>query len=305
MSRVAKTYEQRKLDRLLLEASKNGDCNRIEELLKAGANIEGIRYGYRGTSLHVAIKHNKHRAVKLLLRCGADIDYADNFDGNNALQKAIRYNLEDMALFLLKNDANIESKNKKGDTPLSQAIGKENIRMVQMLIESKADITNIHPDKYLKLILILDKLTTSYVNASRSLLYYPEKVSYSSNLARPSKFLKTFQEFSLANDHDAKFLDEKHRKNLLQLAKDMTINFATARNNFVKIANNFVESGEERLVDRFLLKNNIYFINMNYLIGPKKEQEQKLSKITPPPYTSPIEKSTIVTIKSLNRHEYH
>ena len=57
---------------LLANAAFRGDLPRIEELLRAGADINAE--GDRWNPLHAAIENSQSEAVRLLLRSGADIE---------------------------------------------------------------------------------------------------------------------------------------------------------------------------------------------------------------------------------------
>ena len=77
----------------------------------------------KDTDLHRAAKNGHAETVSLLLDNGADIN-AKNRDGQTALHVAAKYGHDAIVSLLLDNGADIEAKNIDGSTPLHRAAKK-------------------------------------------------------------------------------------------------------------------------------------------------------------------------------------
>lgn len=100
--------EQKRLNRLLIIASEEGETADIPRLVKANADImvrENVKYGW--TALHAATHQNRIQACAMLIReyarLGGDVNglisATDNF-GKTALQYAIEDKYTETARFL-------------------------------------------------------------------------------------------------------------------------------------------------------------------------------------------------------------
>jgi beta-lactamase regulating signal transducer with metallopeptidase domain len=110
------------LDRALVRAAAAGDISGIEELLRAGANVNCIvRYGEFGSPLTAAVKKGRLDAVRLLLDMGADPNLAPGTVNPGRL----------------------------GDiTPLSNAAVQGHVEIVSLLLDRGAIIDRIDPGGY-------------------------------------------------------------------------------------------------------------------------------------------------------------
>lgn len=63
---------------LLLEAASENDCFTIREVLSKGVSVNFSDYDKR-TALHLAVNESNIKAIKLLLRKGADANYKDRW----------------------------------------------------------------------------------------------------------------------------------------------------------------------------------------------------------------------------------
>ncbi len=112
----------------------------VKRYVETGANVN-FKNKDGATSLHLAIMNIKDpedrlETVKYLVSAGADANIL-NPDGSNALHLAV---LEgDLALVQLVNDAGARVDSQTADyglTPLHIAVGKENLPIIQYLVET-------------------------------------------------------------------------------------------------------------------------------------------------------------------------
>lgn len=91
-------------------------------------------------------------AEKLVKMCGKDcVDWQDD-KGNTLLHSACKNNLGDIAMVLIKNGASLHTPNKKGDTPLQEAIRNETAEVIDYLEFQGVDISAVRWETELKCI---------------------------------------------------------------------------------------------------------------------------------------------------------
>ena len=121
-------------------------------MVQKGVDIK-TKDGSGRTALHLSVENGHKMVVQLLLEKGAYVDAKDN-SGNAALHHVMgcdlrseeelltkeksRESLEEMALLLIKNGANMEIKDKHGCTPLHSAALSRGKPMVELLVENGA-----------------------------------------------------------------------------------------------------------------------------------------------------------------------
>ena len=126
------------LDKQLLDASQNGDVNKIKELLDSGADKE-VKDDDGWTPLAWASNNGHTEIVKLLLDSDADIESEDN-NGWTPLILASWCGHTEIVKLLLDSDADIESEDNNGWTPLILASINGKTEIVKLLLEYGADI---------------------------------------------------------------------------------------------------------------------------------------------------------------------
>lgn len=119
---------------LFLHLIKRYSRKKIEPIIKLGIDINISDLNGK-TALMYAVKECDIRIVELLLDLGADVNAKDN-DGNTALMYIRDI---DRARLLIKYGADINCSNNSGITPLINAVCKNDIKMVELLIDSGAD----------------------------------------------------------------------------------------------------------------------------------------------------------------------
>lgn len=115
---------------------KSKNCLEIaKELIANGAKINGIAHN-DFIPLHYARSLD---SVKFLIKNGADVN-SKNKDGDISLHNAVGER-RDFVEFLIENNANVNSKNKNGETPLHKAAQRGDLDLVKLLIENGADVS--------------------------------------------------------------------------------------------------------------------------------------------------------------------
>ncbi len=124
--------EKRERNEDLINAINKGDANKVKSLLEKGADINEHSI-YYGTPLITAVKHGKTDIVNILLENGADVNMTHN--QSTALTEACQKEHTEIIKLLLKKRPNVNKYN-----PIQIAVEKENIEIVQLLIEAEADM---------------------------------------------------------------------------------------------------------------------------------------------------------------------
>lgn len=122
----------------LLEAVKNNDCERINALLKQGADLTW-EYDHRDTLLHIAVENGNSDAAELLLAKDINV-HAKNIEGNTALHLAAINDYNDLLPVLLEYGADIHAKNNCDETPLHKAAMHNSIDFGDRLLKEGAAV---------------------------------------------------------------------------------------------------------------------------------------------------------------------
>ncbi|WP_341808410.1 ankyrin repeat domain-containing protein [Wolbachia endosymbiont (group E) of Neria commutata] len=132
----------------LHEAAGYGSKEVAELLLKHGANIESKDH-FGNTPLHKASNRGYDAVVELLLDKGANVDaVTSDYSGHRetSLHKAITNSHMDNYLnivkMLLDYGANTEIEDLNNGTPLYQAVGSSQIKAIKLLLDAKADVNS-------------------------------------------------------------------------------------------------------------------------------------------------------------------
>ncbi|WP_339613613.1 ankyrin repeat domain-containing protein [uncultured Rubinisphaera sp.] len=121
------------------------DLDSLAQLLQK--NPEACNsYSMKGyPALHMAIKMNYPKAVKLLLDAGCDIEIKNKSEyfgwkGGTPLLCVASWGHNEIAETLIEAGANVNAKSEKQVTPLHEAVRLDNLKIARLLLENGADI---------------------------------------------------------------------------------------------------------------------------------------------------------------------
>ncbi|MFC3195181.1 ankyrin repeat domain-containing protein [Marinicella sediminis] len=124
----------------LLIASEKCDYEELKRLLKAGLKPSNIPEANGWSALRRTLLVGDTACVKLLLAYGADINEVDPQDGTTAIFDAAGECGQDILSLLIRNGADINSKDHDGKTPLMEAAYFEKTDNIVTLADNGADI---------------------------------------------------------------------------------------------------------------------------------------------------------------------
>jgi ankyrin repeat protein len=124
---------QQRLDKL---DTKEGPRNWLETIIKTMLDADNMN---SETPLSWAATKGHEAVARLLLEKGADLESKDKY-GNTLLLGAVFKGQEAVVRFLLENGADLESKNNDGSTPLIVAVFKKHEALIRLLLEKGADL---------------------------------------------------------------------------------------------------------------------------------------------------------------------
>lgn len=95
----------------------------VSTLAQAGADVHARERVKGCSALHVAARRGNVLVAQALLRCGADIEARDK-SGDTPLHRAVKCRQAEMVAFLLASGADAQAKSKSGQTPQQMARGE-------------------------------------------------------------------------------------------------------------------------------------------------------------------------------------
>ena len=106
------------------DAAAKGDLRSVQSELDKGVNANAKNSASAAPALLLSVLNSQTEVIKLLIAEGADLDGKDKF-GNTSLHYASQHGSKGIVELLISNKANINTKNKVGETPLDIAANKE------------------------------------------------------------------------------------------------------------------------------------------------------------------------------------
>lgn len=158
-----------------------------EKLIKLGADVNQKMPTDRTALFFVRTK----AALDLLINNGADIN-AKSLPGNTPLLQAVSKNNLIIAYELISHKVNPNQFNKANATPLTTAINKKNINMVKMLISNGADVNYFASDSQTPLMIAVSNADLQIFNL---LLNMGADVNHANKLGKTCiYYMQAFQE---------------------------------------------------------------------------------------------------------------
>lgn len=124
----------------LVAASKEGRREVVEVLIAKGVEINAETHMTRQTALMAASRYGHHEVVKTLLAKGAEVNAKSSRDGETALMEASRHGHREVVKTLLARGAEVNAQSHDGGTALRYASFKDDLEIVQALLAKGADV---------------------------------------------------------------------------------------------------------------------------------------------------------------------
>jgi ankyrin repeat protein len=124
----------------------HGDFEQVRADIKAGWDVSQ-KTSHGRYPIRQAVAVSDLKVIKLLLDSGASLTSVRESEGE-PLHIASGYNFDgaDVLKFLLENDANLEFKDQFGKTPLFEAVDRNSLKVIKLLVEAGADYTVLSND---------------------------------------------------------------------------------------------------------------------------------------------------------------
>ena len=122
----------------LVRLCRAGRLYEIERWINDGKSLEipaGTKRGRQRSLLEIAIETGFHTLVELIAK-----HEASQSAKNAALGEAVSLRRLDLVELLLANGADVNAKNKQGNTPLVGAVWMDHRDVVELLLANKADV---------------------------------------------------------------------------------------------------------------------------------------------------------------------
>ena len=131
----------------LMWCCSTADVDRAKEILEIIDNVNYIDDEDIETPLTMAIKRESQDMVQLLIDKGADLNFK-NKNGDSPVKYAIKYQNYNILNMLLDNGADTEIKDNTGKTPLiyllaTSKLNTNKIKMIKSLVKHNAKINNV------------------------------------------------------------------------------------------------------------------------------------------------------------------
>lgn len=121
-----------------LQAVKEGDGNKVQDLLARPGIIHTKDRGTGDTALHIVTRERNATWMGFLVGKGAKVEVENN-QGETPLTLATQMGWTEGVTKLLSLRADVNQGNKRGETPLILAVQKRDLAMVKLLLARGAD----------------------------------------------------------------------------------------------------------------------------------------------------------------------
>ncbi|MCI0448116.1 ankyrin repeat domain-containing protein, partial [bacterium] len=135
---ATKRVAAKAIDHQLMEAAKNNDLKKMEDLIKQGANVNSADDKGRTPLMYAAQAGSQQAIEKLVKNHHADVNARDVND-QTALMKSAIMGKNDGVRFLLDNKAKIDAYDKFGRTALTYSARQNHTEVLKTLLHKNAD----------------------------------------------------------------------------------------------------------------------------------------------------------------------
>ena len=119
---------------LLWDDLRLGNLEHVQAAIAGRADVNA-RNANGQTALTVAVRRGSLDIVQVLIAAGADINTRDNY-GDTALMHGAIYNYLEIVEALIAAGADVNIRDNRGQTPLTLAVEKENLAIVNLIINA-------------------------------------------------------------------------------------------------------------------------------------------------------------------------
>jgi ankyrin repeat protein len=127
-------------DLLRKHGGKTGEELKGDEPVSKAATPEPPKGKAPDISIHLAVLVGNIEGVKQHLAAGTDVNLISDGIEKTALHSAVQVGHKEITELLIDNGANVNAKNRIGETPLHQAVSRE---VVELLIANKAKVNTL------------------------------------------------------------------------------------------------------------------------------------------------------------------
>lgn len=132
--------------------SRHGNDEFMDQLIKAGAEVDAIESDNKETALHIAARNGHSYLIEMLVKSGANINLC-NESGETPLYEAVMYGRVDVVQKLIELGANVNLKQDNGNTLMHSAINKIALSAVVAMLEKEDEANDNGRFKMVELLL--------------------------------------------------------------------------------------------------------------------------------------------------------
>lgn len=122
----------------LIKAIRGNNLEKFHELLQH-ENLDLNQFKWGVTPLYIAIHYERVEMIEPLIKNGADVDILAGPKKRTPSHKAVKQGNKPIVEILIKAKANIDQEDKNGETPLIEAVKKDQEDIARLLVASGAN----------------------------------------------------------------------------------------------------------------------------------------------------------------------
>lgn len=186
---AAKKIPAKAIDLQLMEASKNNDLKKMEDLIKQGANVNSADDRGRTPLMYAAEAGSQQAIEKLVKNHHANVNATDEND-QTALMKSAIMGKNDGVKFLLDNKAKIDEYDRFGRTALSYSARSNHTDVLKTLLHKNADPNIRDEDGRSPL---MDAATKGNLESTKELLRHSADVNAQTDVGKSTALMEAIE----------------------------------------------------------------------------------------------------------------